>query len=421
MTTPRFQKSKKNLETVKEAPLLHRAYTRGMWDAIAQGDKYVFGYAPMELLSSMGVYLVQHSAYGSVLASKGLDGYYKQVMCDRGYFPSLQNYHSLPLGYAFDKNPEIAPDGGLPRPSAIISQLTIDVALSELYAREFDCPLFLLEDPDRQQSIPERWWDADTSWMDPHIVDLGVQELENCCRFLESVTGKPYREAQLREHLERADLMADLYMRAVDMSYGSGGPSLFSITDALSEVAVWETHFGEPWALEHARRFYEEVKTRAQNRQYVCTNERRRILWASSPLWFNLGFYNKWEESHGAVFMETSYLPRSARTIHHDRSDPLKALLMRRHMKYSGASPTAAVQLCLNNVRQYGIDGVIVPAEGATRPAAGLFYHVSQALERAGIPVLTLDYQPLNSALWDEDAMTDTVTRFIESIPPRTR
>lgn len=416
----RGSKSKKNLRAAAEATALHREYTKNMWADIAKGDKFVFGYGPMELLSSMGIYLVQHSAYGSVLASKGLDKYYRGVIEQQGYFPSLQNYHSLPLGYAFDKKPELAPDGGLPKPSAVISQLTIDVALSELYAREFDCPLYLIEDPDRQNSrIPSNWWSQDSDWMEPHIIDFCVKELENCCRFLESVTGKRYSETRLREYLERADQMAEYYWKAIDLTYASDAPLPLSITDSLSEVAVYETHFGEPWALEHARKFYEEVKERVQNKQYVCADEKIRILWPSTPLWFNLGFYNKWEQSHGAIFMETTYLPRSERMIHHDRSDPLRAVLLRRHMKYNGASPTAAGELCVHNAIKYRADGVILPKQGATRPSAGMLYHVGQALERAGIPVLTIDYQPLNSEGWNEEEMTATVTRFIESLKPR--
>jgi hypothetical protein len=392
---------------------------QNMWRDIASGEKFVFGYGPMEIFASMGIYLVQHSAYGSLLASRQLDKYYQGVIAQQGYFPSLSNYHSLPLGYAFDKKPEIAPDGGLPKPAAIVSQLTIDVGLSELYAREFGCPLYFIEDPDRQDSIPSRWWEMEASWIRPHVLDLCVKELEGCCRFLESVTGKRYSETRLREYLQRADLMADYYWKAIDLAFSTDAPSPISITDCISEVAVYETHFGETWALEHARKFYEEVKERVEKKQVVCANERYRLLWTSTPLWFNLGFYNKWEESHGAVFMESTYLPRSARMIQHDRSDPLKAALLRRHMQYHGANPTAAAELYVHVAKKYRIDGAIIPLRGASRPGAGMFYHVGQALERAGIPTLAIDYQPLNSAGWDEEKMTALFTGFIESLKPK--
>src|SRR5690606_9038665 len=129
---------------------------------------------------------------------------YKSVLVERGYFGDLGNYHTLPLGYAFDRNPDIAPDGGLPKPAAVVGQLAIDIAPLELYAREFDCPLYLIEDPDKQASIPEKWWELQ-DWIERYIVDFCVRELEGCCRFLESVTGKHYSPTRLREYLERAD------------------------------------------------------------------------------------------------------------------------------------------------------------------------------------------------------------------------
>jgi hypothetical protein len=414
-TSPRFTKSRKNLSVASEATALHRDYARRMWADIARGEQFVFGYGPMELFSSMGLYLVQHSAYGSLLASKQLDRHYKGVLEARGYFRDIGNYHSLALGYAFDKNPDIAPDGGIPRPAAVVGQLAIDIGPLELYAREFGCPLYLMEDPDKQASIPGRWWEMQ-DWIDPHIVEFCVRELEGCCRFLEAVTGKHYSPTRLRRYLERADAMAELYWRAADIAFASEGPAPITITDCLSEVAVFETHFGEEWALEHVRKFFAEVKDRADRGLAACPDERVRLLWASTPLWFNLGFYNRWEESHGAIFMEMNYLPRSQRMIYDDRSDPLRAVLMRRHMKYSGASPRAAADLCVHQARKFRADGVIVPKRGATRHAAGMYHYVALALERAGIPTLAIEYEPTSSDGWDDAAATARVTAFIESL-----
>ncbi|MBN1227231.1 MAG: 2-hydroxyacyl-CoA dehydratase [Deltaproteobacteria bacterium] len=410
-------RSKKRLKSAKEATVLNREYNARMWEDIVKGEQFIFGYGPMELFNSMGLYLVLPVTYGSVLAAKQMYDYYQGKLEDQGYFSSLSNYESLPLGYCFDKKPEIAPYGGLPKPSAVVAGFVSEVATYELYAREFDCPIYFMEDPYRQTIIPHRWWEC-PEWRDSHIIDFCVRELEGCVRFLESVTGKRYSDTRLREYLDRADEMAEYYWKISDLACTTI-PAPISATDCYSEVAVFETHFGEEWALEHVKNLYAEVKEKVDNGEAVCANEKVRLLWASTPLWFNLGFYNTWEESHDAVFLETLYLPRGQWMIQHDRSNPIRANFLRRHMKYSGSSPMAASELCIDQAIRYKADGVILPRRGASRDPMANTMFVAEALNRAGIPTLTLDYQPLNSRAWDDAEMRALVTKFIESLRPK--
>jgi benzoyl-CoA reductase subunit B len=410
-------RSRKRLNAAKEATALNREYSTKMWEDIAKGEQFIFGYGPMELFNSMGLYLVLPVTYGSVIAAKQMYSYYQGRLEEEGYFSSLSGYDTLSLGYCFDKKPEVAPYGGLPKPSAIVAGFVAETATYELYAREMGCPIYFMEDPYRQAKIPPHWWE-EAEWRDPNIIDFCVKELEGCVRFLESVTGKRYSDEKLREYLVRADEMAEYYWKIADLACTTI-PAPISATDCYSEVAVYETHFGDEWALEHVKKFYAEVKERVDNGESVCQEEKVRLLWISTPLWFNLGFYNQWEESHGAVFLETLYLPRGQFMIQHDRSNPIRANLLRRHMKYSGPSPLAAAELVIDQVKRYKADGVVIPNRGASRDPQANSLFVAELLKKAGIPALTLDYQPLNSRSWDDAKMKAIVTEFIESLKPQ--
>ena len=105
--------------------------------------------------------------------------------------------------------------------------------------------------------------------------------------------------------------------------------------------------------------------------------------------------------------------------IQHDRSNPLRANLLRRHMKYSGPSPLAAAELVIDQVKRYKADGVVIPNRGASRDPQANSLFVAELLKKAGIPALTLDYQPLNSRSWDDAKMKAIVTEFIESLKPQ--
>jgi len=407
-------RSIKRLASSAEATKLNRAYLERMWGEIAEGASFVFGYGPMELFNAMDLYLVLPVQYGSVMAAKQQFAHYQGVIEDQGYFRSLASYESLPLGYCFDRDPERAPYGGLPKPSAVVGGYMTDPAIYELYARELGSPLFLMEDPHQQEQIPSRWWEEE--FRDPGIIDFSVTEFKRCVRFLESVTGKTYSDTTMRDYLARADEMCRLYDEITSLAYESPGPAPYTATDAYSEVSVFETHFGHEWALEHVQKLHREVTERVRDGAAAVPNEQTRILWAGTPLWFNLGFYNAWEESHGAIFVETMYLPRAKRLIQQDTSDPLRATFLRRHMKYTGPSPRAAAELMLHQVRQYRLDAVILPSRGATRDALATSHHVAAALRQAGVPALLVDYSPFGATQEKQEEMHRTVTQFIESV-----
>ncbi|MGY1551344.1 2-hydroxyacyl-CoA dehydratase [Microbacterium sp. A588] len=404
----------KRLESVREATSLNRAYNERMWADISAGQQFVFGYGPMELFNAMGLYLVLPVQYGSVMAAKQLYGHYQAAIERRGFFPSLSSYESLPLGYCFEPD-DHAPYGGLPKPAAIFGGYMQEPGIYELYAREFGVPVLLTDDPYRQLQIPDGWWEG-PEWRDPRIVDFSVSELRSAIRLLEQLTGVPYRETDLRELMMRANEMSEYYERIVQLGWGSGGPALFTATDAYSEVAIFETHFGHEWALDHVKRVHDEVVQRAADGAFAVPQERTRLLWAGTPIWFNLGFLNAWEESHSTVFIETMYLPRAKRLIQDPSEDALRAAFLRRHMKYTGSSPKAAAELVIAQCREFGVDGVVLPARAATRDTVASSRYMALALKKAGIDVLLLDYAPFDSTAWDEESMRAQVTTFIEGI-----
>lgn len=407
-------RSIKRLRASAEATQLNRTYMEQMWRDIGNGASFVFGYGPMELFNAMDLHLVLPVQYGSVMAAKQLYDHYQGVIEDRGYFHSLASYESLPLGYCFDPDPVRAPYGGLPKPAAVVGGYMTDPAIYEMYARELGAPLFLMEDPHQQEHINSKWWEHE--FRDPGLVNFATNEFKRCVRFLESVTGKHYSETRMRDYLERADEMCRLYDEITTLAYETPGPASYTVSDAYSEVAIFETHFGHEWALDHVKNLHKEVKERVANGVVAVPQERTRILWAGTPLWFNLGFYNAWEESHGAIFLETMYLPRAKRLIQPDTSDALRATFLRRHMKYTGPSPRAAAELLLHQVRQYRIDAVILPARGATREVSASSHYMAAAARKAGIPALMMEYSPFGASQEAGEAMHARVTEFIESV-----
>ena len=391
-----------------------KKYNDMVRDEISKGGNLILGDGPRELIRSMGLYFQCHAWWSSVFAAKQLDRHYHDVLKQHRYFTSLAGgytggYESITLGYALDYNPEIAPYGGIPKPSAWIIDRAEDARVYELYAREFGCPLYFM-DFAQITNIPHRWWEIE-DWGEPHIIEQWTKEFEGCARFLEALTGKSYSEAKLRDYLEIADETCEYYSMATDLACATI-PAPISVTDAFAEVAVYNWHQGEQWALEHAKNYYKEIKDRVDNKQAICPDERVRLLWlATLPVWFNLGFYNNWEESHNAVFIAWNYISSAEKIIYHDHSNPAQAMALRRHLRYIPANPTANAEYTVYAAKKCKIDGVVIPTSGISRDT-----FVIGALERAGIPTLLISYDPVNSKDWNEIEMRDVTTKFIESL-----
>ena len=61
-------------------------------------------------------------------------------------------------------------------------------------------------------------------------------------------------------------------------------------------------HRGTPGAWTPRERFHDEVAG-ASRRRRAGRAERVRLMWIGRGLWFNLGFYEYFEERYGAVFV----------------------------------------------------------------------------------------------------------------------
>jgi len=133
-------------------------------------------------------------------------------------------------------------------------------------------------------------------------------------------------------------------------------------------------------------------------------------MWVGRGLWSEMGFYQKWEESHGAVFVWSMYLALAAdgyiRTLEGGR-DPMRALAARfMTMGDELRMPTWAGPWNVREAQSHQVDGVV-----ALRDADPF---VIRALRDAGFPVLQLSVDNYSREGADMNGIEADVTAFIE-------
>lgn len=413
-------RSRKSLSAVASFGQFQRDWFAALREQVAAGAPLavVNANAPQEILRAMDIPFVVNQWWASIVAAKQQSGRYFRLLRDQDYPADVEAYSAQGLAAAFDNDAENAPWGGLPKPDFLAAVTGTD-ATSRIFrhwAMETGADLFLYQRSfDSRWTIPKEWWEMlPGDWerhLEPERLDLMEGELRSHVARLEAATGKRFDPARFAEVMDLVNEQEEWYRRTRDL-IATTHPSPVSIVDTMPATMVPQWHRGSVWARDAAKALYDEVAARTAAGDAACPNERVRLMWVGRGLWSDMSFYQRWEESHGAVFVCSMYLSLAADGYirHHDRGrDPMRALAARFvTMGDELRMPTWAGAWHVRDARIHGVQGAVALTDADP--------FVLRALEEAGIPVLRLDLDNYNQESADAAAVDKAVTQFIEGL-----
>lgn len=394
---------------------LIKAYQKEWWnrtqERLRNGEQFAICMADdaEDIFTAMDIPVIVIPWWSAQISAKRMSEYYGNVLSEHGY--DMDQYTSLGLGVTLDRKPEIAPWGGLPKPLVIMGTTMADNVqkITDLWAREYGCPCFITElnynMPTRP--YPHRWWEKIRDHWDqviePHKIDLKVQELKGLIRFLEVNTGKEFSYAKLTEVMNLVNEQEDLWAKTRDL-IAQSSPCVVTLPDQLSMYpAQW--HRGKPQGRDIIKAFYEETLERVKNGDVACPKEKIRMMWLGVGLWVNTAFFQYFEEEYGVTFVASIYTSIAAdgyaRTIKND--DPLRALASR--FAWLGVQET---EWLAHIAKQHNCDGVVGFSCGP-RPQLWTRY-----LEKQGIPVCEIPGNNVDARQWDDVKIRNLMKDFIE-------
>lgn len=413
----RAQKSIKQLRSSGAVRAHQKEWFQRTRERISEGEPFAICNAgeAEEIFLVMDIPVLVKQWWSGIIAAKQLSPYYFDLLDKKGY--DQCRYCALGLGCTMDHNPERAPWGGLPKPTVIIGgtigAMDCDAGqrINELWAREDNAYLFPLEVTSPTGPYP-RWWERiKDHWdeiIEPHRLDLRVEELKELIRFLEITTGKTFSMAKFTEVMELVNEQSEYFRKARDL-IAETVPAPVSLPDQVSVYpAQW--HRGTQAGLDLARMFYEEVKERVDNGEAACPNERLRLMWIGVGLWHNTAFYQYFEEKYGAVFVCFVYLAAASEGYPRNvLNDPLRALASRHLFIGIGDSVWYVKEAKLNKV-----NGVVQLVSKDCRESVATPLQ-RMAFENVGIPVLPIYADNVDAREWDDDLIKSQVSNFIET------
>lgn len=382
--------------------------------AIIQADM------PFELFQVMRVPAVSNQWWAALISAKRLAPRCFDELAVRGFHHGLCHYCSLGLACTLAGDAVEAPWGGLPKPALISARLTCDCIqrVFAIWAQALGTEFIPLDNPGPTE-LPPRWWELGRSqWQqlfESGRLDLTVDQFHILIRALERITGRKFEVDALRQLMEGVNRQEEYFDEARQWICKAPKTPV-RMTEQITNVMAAQWLRGTDWAIEHAKKFRDEIRTRVESGIAACPQEKLRLMWVGAGLWHDTDFYTAFESRYGAVFVWSMYLAFGPDGyIRYGLSDPLRALASRVvSMNEQLHNPPWANEWIADQAIKHRIDGAVVLIPVGTPSAASGTRFIEMALEKAGVPVMTLAADVVDSRTWNGQAMRERVARFIE-------
>ena len=206
---------------------------------------------------------------------------------------------------------------------------------------------------------------------------------------MKKITGRKFDRERLKALMEGVNRQEE-YFDEVRELICRAPKTPVRMNEQVQNVMTAQWHRGSPWAVEHARRFRDEVRERVEQGVAAYDGERVRLMWIGAGLWHDTSFYTAFEEDYGAVFVWSMYLAFGPDGyIRYGLDAPMRALASRIvSMNEQLHNPPWANEWMVDQAKRHRIDAAVLLIPLGTRPSASGSFFIERALEQAGIPTL---------------------------------
>ena len=386
-----------------------RDWLKGLRGQITDGAAFAFVNAdtPHELFHFMDVPMVTNQWWSAVISAKQLAPQYFDRMEALGFHAHLPRYSSLPLIAHIEGDFDQQPWGGLPTPAILCARASSDEhpRIFQRWAELTGAELHLLSAPAVPDPAPDWWVRARDGWEGLYgtdRLDLMVAELGELIEALERISGRRFDPKGFAAYMARIDAQEEMLDEVAGLIAGAEACPM-GIGEQMPNVMIPQWHRGSDWALSHVDAFRQEVAGRIERGEAVCADERLRMMWIGAGLWFDTSFYRAFEESHGAVFAWSMYLPFAADGyIRKDHGDPLRALAARvSAMNEQLHQPPWVNEWLVKEARRWRIDVAVMLVPEHDRFSGYGSHFAREALEAAGIRVVEIRSDMVDPREWN--------------------
>lgn len=416
------QRSRKTLACTAEASAFQKQFVQELKRRVVEeGEPFAIVQAdtPHELFHAMDIPIITNQWWSAYISAKQLSAQYFDAMVDAGYPANSCKYCSLGFACTLANDPATAPWGGLPTPTVLVARLTCDCIqhVFAQWAKAMGTEFFPMEAPAWEHKDPKWFAHSFSEWEDVYQSDriaLMVTEMRDLIDLLEQRTGRKFDSDKFHYLMERINEQEG-YIWEAAQAIGKARPCPVSIAEQMPNTMIPQWHRGSDWAVAHAKKFRDEVMERIEKGLGASSNEKLRLMWIGAGVWHDPGFYQALEDTLGAVFVWSMYMPFAGPAYRRElKGDPMAALASRvASMNEVLHLPPWMNNWMVSEAERCGIDAAVLLLPPDNRLSQSGARLTALSLEAAGVPVLMIDADMVDAKIWDHDRMVGMVADFL--------
>jgi benzoyl-CoA reductase/2-hydroxyglutaryl-CoA dehydratase subunit BcrC/BadD/HgdB len=364
---------------------------------------YVTSGAPVEIMEAMDILTLYPENYGALCGARRAAVDLCQVAERSGYPADLCSYARSHIGAVLQ--PKEAPLNGMPRPDLLVCCSNICTTVLKWYqalAALYDVPLFVLDVPFQRTTPAE-----------PHIVAYVTDQLREFVAWLEAHTGRRLKPDRFSAVLALSRQAVTLWQEILE--FGQHRPSPINAPDLFVAmapvVALRSTHR----ATDCYRHLKAELEGRVTHGIGAVPGERYRLLWDNIAIWYRLYRFFRPFMDAGACFVADTYT--NAWTIDIDLEEPLASLARAYTAVFINVDLPTRLRTIADLAQRFQVDGMVMHANRSCKPFSITQNEVRDGLrDELGLPVLILEADMCDARLYNEGAVRERATAFLEML-----
>ena len=374
------------LETAKLGARLYSENSRVAWCGVV---------VPFDLMHAMGVTSCFAEFVGAMLASTGTASPMLEVAEDAGYGTDGCSYHRAVTGAALQHM--------MPEPDFLIgttAPCSGGLAAIENLSRLFKKDLFVLH-------IPPQGGDE--------AVRFIADQLRRLVEFVGEHTGTPLDPARLSDAIDKSNQARELLVETYQLAQTVPSPA--RSRDLVNFGIVVALLAGSDAGVEVARTYRDEFAARVAAEQAGVPGERLRLLWIQNRIQFKHDLDELLVSEYRAAIVVDELNDITWDAV--DPDDPFTGMARRILSVPFCTGTDHRIQSLQRLAKDYRVDGAINPCHWGCRQGSGTRGLVEAGLKRAGVPVLNLEVDCIDTRSFAPGQLRTRIEAFLEMLTER--
>jgi len=414
-------------EAAKKVRGVVRDMSRSAHETKVRGGKVAYCMAVSildEIVRAMDIFPIWTENYAGLCATKRVAEPYLLRAEAEGYSNLICGYARTGIGFDIirkelgDMPPE-APDGGMPEPDFLLGSSYFCDARFKWYqslSHYLDAPLYNID-------VVRPPVGVDVEGVRDYYIRYQIEEFRGLVEFLERHMGKKMDWNRLDEVVEMAEEARRAWWNAYE--FRKQRPCPMPGEDHFNVFVPGYFMIGTSEALEFYRDLYQELQEKAKIGVGVLPDEKYRLLWGMGlPPWHSMYIFNYFEDMGAVIVREITYRPPEPVDVPPHISHPLEKIAWRayhrytwRHARAQKNSGNPDVELILEFIDDYGVDGVVMHASKSCRSTSIGQVHFGNLIQKyVDVPVMFMESDIVDLRDYSEAQTKKTIEAFMETI-----